>query len=54
MEKKEYIKPELMVEEIASEALMLTMSNEEAIEQLSIGRPLGRRGSWGNLWSTED
>ena len=50
--KKEYIKPELMVEELDTEVLMLALSGEEAEEQLSIGRN-NRRGTWGNLWYTE-
>ena len=55
--KKQYIKPELMVEVIetvemiaTSFALNETGGNEES---LSIGRG-ARRGQWGNLWYTED
>ena len=52
MEKKQYIKPELMVEKFDSEVLMFSGSliDEEAGTQLSTGR----RGQWGNLWFTED
>ena len=51
MNKKAYIKPELMVEELATESLMLTVSmslNEDGGEEQSLAG--GRRGSWGNLW----
>ncbi|MBQ4083800.1 MAG: hypothetical protein IJC77_06035 [Bacteroidaceae bacterium] len=51
MNKKAYIKPELMVEELATESLMLVASmslNEEGGEEQSLTN--GRRGSWGNLW----
>ena len=55
MEKKQYIKPELMVEKFDSEVLMFSGSliDEEANIQLSTGRG-DRRGTWGNLWNTED
>ena len=55
MNKKTYIKPELMVEELASEILMFTgsMYDEEVdttIDQLGTGR----RGRWGNLWDSAE
>ena len=55
MEKKQYIKPELMVEKFDSEVLMFSGSliDEEAGTQLSTGRG-NRRGTWGNLWYNED
>ena len=57
MEKKQYIKPELMVEEFETIEMMMVASklqDEGGIEDsLSNGRD-GRRGQWGNLWSTED
>ena len=53
--KKEYIKPELMVEELET-IEMIAMSIEEGVagegDQLSTGRN-NRRGTWGNLWYTE-
>ena len=52
--KKEYIKPEMLIEVLESEALMLTMSDNGGIEEsLSTGRN-ERRGRWGNLWDSED
>ena len=57
MEKKEYIKPELMVEVLETVEMIATSFalNEEGgkEESLSTGRD-GRRGQWGNLWFTED
>ena len=56
--KKQYIKPELMVEKFDSEVLMFsgsTLRDEEVntkTDQLSNGRN-NRRGTWGNLWYTE-
>ena len=52
MNKNAYIKPELMVEELATEPLMLTASaaNEvDTLEEDFIQRAR-RRGSWGDLW----
>ena len=55
--KKQYIKPELMVEVIETVEMIATsfVLNKEGgnEESLSIGRG-GRRGQWGNLWFTED
>ena len=54
MNKKAYIKPEMLVEELATESLMLTTSmslNDEGGEEQSLGR--SRRGTWGNLWNEE-
>ena len=55
--KKQYIKPELMVEKFDSEVLMFSGSivDQEVgteTDQLSNGRG-NRRGTWGNLWYTE-
>ena len=58
MEKKTYIKPEIAVEEVKFETLMLTNSfvlNEGGGNEESLGnsyRP--RRGTWGNLWGAEE
>lgn len=58
MNKKAYIKPEMMVERLETEVLMFSGSFnngevETEIDQLSTGRN-GRRGTWGNLWATEE
>ena len=59
MEKKIYIKPEMTVEELAIETLMLTGSlvfNEEGGNEESLSnsyRP-NRRGKWGNLWAQDE
>ena len=57
MEKKEYIKPELMVEVLETVEMIATSFalNEEGgnEESLSTGRG-NRRGQWGNLWYTEE
>ena len=59
MEKKIYIKPEMTVEELAIETLMLTGSlvfNEEGGNEESLSnsyRP-NRRGKWGKLWYTDE
>ena len=55
MEKKQYIKPELMVEKFDSEVLMFSGSMVD--QQVSTEKDqlsTGRRGQWGNLWYTED
>lgn len=56
MDKKTYIKPELMIEELEIVEIIATsipIVEEEGTDQLSIGRG-NRRGKWGNLWYTED
>ena len=54
MEKKQYIKPELMVEELETvEMIAASLYEEQGDESLSNGRD-GRRGQWGNLWYSED
>ncbi len=56
MNKKTYIKPELMVEVLETVEIIATsipIVEEEGTDQLSIGRG-SRRGKWGNLWYTED
>ena len=53
MNKKAYIKPELMVEELSTESLMLTASANYEVDTTAADfeqRGAGRRGSWGNLW----
>ena len=52
--KKQYIKPELMVEELETiEMIAMSLNEEGGIEEsLSTGRN-NRRGTWGNLWYTE-
>ena len=53
MEKKQSIKPELMVEELETvEMIAMSMYEEEGDDSLSNGRN-NRRGTWGNLWYTE-
>ena len=57
MNKKEYIKPEIQVEVLEAETLMLTMSDgtvDTDTDQLSNSYRPGRRGQWGNLWYTEE
>ena len=55
--KKQYIKPELMVEVLETVEMIATSFalNEEGgnEESLSTGRG-NRRGQWGNLWYTEE
>ena len=54
--KKQYIKPELMVEVFETVEMIATsvaIDGTPGSEQMSIGRD-GRRGQWGNLWFTED
>ena len=58
MDKKTYIKPEMMIEVLESEVLMFSGSlNDNPVDtetdQLAIGRG-NRRGKWGNLWYEED
>lgn len=55
--KKEYIKPEMVVEEIVLETMLLADSiipGEDG--EVGEGDILSndRRGSWGNLWTSED
>jgi hypothetical protein len=55
MDKKEYIKPEIVVEELEFETLMMTDSfvlNEEGGNEESLST--GRRGKWGDLWYVEE
>lgn len=57
MDKKTYIKPEMMIEVLESEVLMFSGSlNDTEVDtetdQLSIGRG-NRRGKWGDLWYVE-
>lgn len=58
MDKKTYIKPEMMVEVLETEVLMFSGSLNDTVvdtdsEQLAIGRG-NRRGKWGNLWYVEE
>lgn len=50
--KKEYIKPEIVVEEFVSEIYMQSTSDDEIGQKPGEGIPLSndRRGEWGNLW----
>ena len=53
--KKEYIKPEMVVEEIILETMLLADSIGETdgpVEPWSNERREGR-GTWGNLWDKE-
>ena len=55
MEKKEYNKPEIKVEEFQSEVLMFSGSlNDREVDtetdQLANGYRPNRRGQWGDLW----
>ena len=61
MEKKTYIKPEVELEELELESLMLTdsfiFSDDEVdseTEQLVVIYKPGRRGKWGDLWYVEE
>lgn len=54
MDKKVYVRPEMVVEELIVESSMLTGSlgiNEEGGNEGSLSND--RRGSWGNLWSED-
>ena len=55
--KKEYIKPEMVVEEfLIDEQLMMVTSNQDVekdeADDFAPGRQ-DRRGRWGNLWSQD-
>ena len=55
MKKQEYIKPELMVEVLETVEMIATsfaLNEEMGGESLANGRN-NRRGTWGNLWYTE-
>lgn len=59
MNKKAYIKPEMAVEELVIETLMLTgsfeINDEGGIEEsLSNSYRPERRGKWGDLWYVEE
>lgn len=57
MEKKTYIKPELMIEELIVETQMLTGSFVFSDEEVDTGTgqlSAGRRGKWGDLWYVEE
>ena len=54
--KKEYIKPEMVVEDLVLESEMLAGSIGETdgpVEPWSNGRREGR-GTWGNLWDQDE
>ena len=52
--KKEYIKPEMMVEEILLEGMLASSLEviEGEVTPFANGRREGR-GTWGNLWAEE-
>ncbi len=53
--KKQYIKPELMVEVLETVEMIassIVIDGTPGEEQMSNGRN-NRRGTWGNLWYTE-
>ena len=54
--KKEYIKPELMVEVIETVEMIATSMRmyDDKVDTETNQLSTGRRGQWGNLWSTED
>ena len=55
MNKKKYIKPEIVIEELEFETHMMTNSfvlNEEGGKEESLSA--GRRGTWGDLWHVEE
>ena len=55
MEKKQYVKPELMVEELETvEMIAMSLSEETGDDSYANNRNFGRRGQWGNLWCSED
>ena len=51
--KKDYVKPEMLVEELLLESSMLTTSIPQGEDDLPADAPGRRpaRGSWGDLWS---
>lgn len=53
--KKEYIKPEIFVEEILLEGMLATSVpvNEEESDEFDAPGRQDRRGRWGNLWSQD-
>ena len=53
MDKKVYIAPEMEVEVLETEALMLAASNREYDTEDPNFTPRGaeRRGTWGNFWN---
>ena len=53
--KKEYIRPEIVVEEFISEIYMQAVSTTP-IKPGGTGRPKvnQRRGDWGNLWDQDE
>ena len=58
MEKKKYIQPEMQIEVLETEVMMLSASlNDTEVDtdsdQLALDRNQ-RRGKWGNLWAVED
>lgn len=58
--KKEYIKPELMVEEVLLEAMLMGGSiipgedGEVGEGDILSNKRQNRRGSWGNLWDQDE
>lgn len=52
MNKTTYIKPEMAIEEIELES-MIALSVGDDVEEMTIDAQ-GRRGSWGDLWGSEE
>ena len=56
--KKEYIKPEMLVEEMLLESSILALSTGEGDDDLPADAPGlrddNRRGNWGDLWSQDE
>jgi hypothetical protein len=49
--KKEYIKPEIAVEEILVETMIATSSNVDPNNPQVPGESNSHRGDWGDLWN---
>ena len=54
MEKREYIKPSIQVEDLLEYSMICASIVIDDEEINTGGRAQGRRGSWGDLWSEEN
>ena len=55
MEKKIYIKPEVIVEELAVETMLAASTDRIPVgNEIKPSAVRGRRGTWGNLWYEGD